>query len=77
MIKATGQAKDNPLFRLIDGLKTNSNGTIWVNEHFQTANPKSFAAGDGVSGGQEVVNAVADGKKAAQNILDLWLVTNQ
>ena len=77
VIKATGQAKDNPLFRLIDGLKTNSNGTIWVNEHFQTANPKYFAAGDGVSGGQEVVNAVADGKKAAQNILDLWLVTNQ
>lgn len=70
VIKATGQAKGNPLFRLIDGLKTNSNGTIRVDEHFQTSNPKYYAAGDGVSGGQEVVNAVADGKKAALNIIN-------
>lgn len=68
VIKATGQAKGNPLFRLIDGLKTNPNGTIQVNKHFRTSNPKYYAAGDGVSGGQEVVNAVADGKKAALNI---------
>lgn len=70
VIKATGQAKGNPLFRLIEGLKTNPNGTIRVNEHFRTSNPKYYAAGDGVSGGQEVVNAVADGKKAALNIIN-------
>ncbi|MCK6691070.1 MAG: hypothetical protein L6Q97_03090 [Thermoanaerobaculia bacterium] len=41
-----------------------------MDEHFQTSNPKYYAAGDGVSGGQEVVNAVADGKKAALNIIN-------
>ena len=31
----------------------------------QTANPKYFAGGDCVNGGREVVDAVADGKRAA------------
>jgi len=35
----------------------------------QTANPKYFAGGDCVSGGREVVDAVADGKRAATGIL--------
>ena len=39
-----------------------------MNEKFQTSNKKYFAAGDAVSGGQEVVNAVADGKRAANGI---------
>ena len=35
----------------------------------QTANPKYFAGGDCVNGGREVVDAVADGKRAARAIL--------
>jgi len=31
----------------------------------QTTNPKYFAGGDCVNGGREVVDAVADGKRAA------------
>lgn len=65
VIKATGQSKDTGLIGLIEDLQTNANGTIIVDDHFQTTNPKYFAAGDGVSGGQEVVNAVANGKRAA------------
>lgn len=42
-----------------------------MNEIFQTTNKKYFAAGDAVSGGEEVVNAVANGKKAAIAIVDL------
>jgi dihydropyrimidine dehydrogenase (NAD+) subunit PreT len=38
----------------------------------QTANPKYFAGGDCVNGGREVVDAVADGKRAALGIVD-WL----
>jgi dihydropyrimidine dehydrogenase (NAD+) subunit PreT len=34
----------------------------------QTANPKYFAGGDCVNGGREVVDAVADGKRAARGI---------
>ena len=34
----------------------------------QTANPKYFAGGDCVNGGREVVDAVADGKRAGMGI---------
>ncbi len=70
VIKATGQSKQTSLLNLIGGIQTNSNGTIVVNEYQQTTNKKYFAAGDAVSGGQEVVNAVADGKKAAKGIIE-------
>lgn len=69
VIKATGQSKQTSFLNLIGGITTNKNGTIQVNEVFQTTNKKYFAAGDAVSGGQEVVNAVADGKKAAKGIM--------
>ena len=36
----------------------------------QTGNPKYFARGDCVNGGREVVDAVADGKRAAKGIAD-------
>jgi glutamate synthase (NADPH/NADH) small chain len=38
----------------------------------QTASPKYFAAGDCVNGGREVVDAVAEGKRAAKGIVK-WL----
>lgn len=68
VIKATGQSKQTDLLQLIDGIKLKDNGTLLVNENYQTSTKKYFAAGDAVSGGQEVVNAVADGKKAAWGI---------
>jgi glutamate synthase (NADPH/NADH) small chain len=41
-------------------------GRVVVDERtMQTSNPRYFAGGDCVSGGQEVVNAVAEGKRAA------------
>ena len=70
VIKATGQSKQTKLLGLIGGIQSNPNGTIVVNQSFHTTNPKYFAAGDIVSGGQEVVNAVADGKKAALGIME-------
>jgi dihydropyrimidine dehydrogenase (NAD+) subunit PreT len=38
----------------------------------QTKHPKYFAGGDFINGGREVVDAVADGKRAAQGIIK-WL----
>jgi glutamate synthase (NADPH/NADH) small chain len=73
VIKATGQSKQTEFLKLIEGLKFDDKGKISVNEYFQTTNKKFFAAGDAVSGGQEVVNAVADGKKAAKAISTLLL----
>jgi dihydropyrimidine dehydrogenase (NAD+) subunit PreT len=39
----------------------------------QTTNPKYFAGGDCVNGGREVVDAVADGKRAALGIAASWV----
>lgn len=76
VIKATGQSKQINILEMIGGIQTKSNGTIVVNHSFHTTNPKYFAAGDAVSGGQEVVNAVADGKKAARGILEYLFSTS-
>jgi glutamate synthase (NADPH/NADH) small chain len=72
VIKATGQSKQTGLLSLIPGVKLDAKGKIIVNKiTFQTDNPKYLAAGDAVSGGEEVVNAAADGKKAARAIHQL------
>ncbi|MCT7052022.1 oxidoreductase FeS-binding subunit, partial [Salmonella enterica subsp. enterica serovar Give] len=39
---------------------------------YQTSNPKIFAGGDAVRGADLVVTAMAEGRHAAQGILD-WL----
>ena len=36
----------------------------------RTANPKYYAGGDCVNGGREVVDAVADGKRAAMAMME-------
>jgi glutamate synthase (NADPH/NADH) small chain len=67
VIKATGQGKQLDFLGLIPGLELDAKGCIVADPvTFQSGNPKYYAAGDAVSGGQEVVNAVANGKKAAQ-----------
>ena len=69
VIKATGQEKQVPLLQKITGLQWDDRGRITTNEGTnQTHNPKYFAAGDALNGGKEVVNAVAEGKKAALDI---------
>lgn len=69
LIKATGQQKQTELLqRIPGGLQLAPGGRIAVNADFQTSNPHFFAAGDAVNGGAEVVNAVAEAKKAARAI---------
>ncbi len=68
VIKAVGQATEQNFFSHIPNLKM-ENGNVWVNpETCQTNNAKFFAGGDCINGGKEVVNAAADGKKAAHGI---------
>jgi glutamate synthase (NADPH/NADH) small chain len=48
------------------------NGLIVVDRPTgRTSNPKYYAGGDCVNGGREVVDAVADGKRAAQGMLEV------
>jgi len=73
VIKATGQAKQGGLYKLIDNLEIDNKTRIDVDkETFQTSDPKYFAGGDAINGGAEVVNAAYDGKMAAQGIHN-WL----
>ena len=60
VIPATGQQPRSELLESLPGVRLDG-GRIVVDERtMQTSNPRYFAGGDCVSGGQEVVNAVAD-----------------
>lgn len=68
VIKSIGQEANEEFFAQIPRLKMEK-GKIAVNpDTFQTPNPKYFAGGDCINGGKEVVNAAADGKRAAYGI---------
>ena len=71
VIPAIGQS---PFAQLVQELRRIElrNGVIVVDpETGQTGNPRYFAGGDCANGGREVVDAVADGKRAARAILKI------
>ncbi len=70
VIKALGQEKQTSIWKkLIPELKFDVAGRIECDRRTgQTSVAKVFSGGDAVNGGREVVNAVADGKKAAHGI---------
>ncbi len=73
VIKSLGQTKHDGFLSQIRGLRCRKDGTVIVGEEsYQTSNPQYFAGGDCINGGREVVDAVADGKKAAHGI-DQWI----
>ena len=74
VIKAIGEQKRVSLLRsLFPKLSLDARGAI-VHDHDtrQTNQPKVFAGGDCANGGREVVNAVAEGKKAARGMHQLF-----
>jgi len=69
IVVAIGQAKMRELVALFPGVKTNDKGWLVIDAATgATGNPKVFAGGDSTSGGQEVVNAAQEGKRAARAI---------
>jgi glutamate synthase (NADPH/NADH) small chain len=70
VITAIGQAKLIGLLQQIAHIKLNNGSVVIDSVTGRTSNPKYFAGGDCVSGGREVVDAVADGKRAALGILE-------
>jgi dihydropyrimidine dehydrogenase (NAD+) subunit PreT len=72
VVRAIGQKPVTDLFRTIAGIEVRDNGTIVINDKYHTGAQKYFAGGDCTNGGKEVVDAVAEGKAAAQSI-DAWL----
>jgi formate dehydrogenase (NADP+) beta subunit len=68
-ILAIGQASDLSFLTPADGVETTRQGTIKVNpETLMSTAPGIFAGGDIAFGPRAVINAVADGKKAAEQI---------
>ena len=62
-----GQAKLCELIGRFFGVQLDERGLIIADSSTgRTGNPKVFAGGDAVSGGQEVVNAAQEGKRAAR-----------
>ena len=68
-ILAIGQASDLSFLKPEDGIETTRQGTLKFNpDTLMTTAPGVFAAGDIAFGPRLVINAVADGKKAAVEI---------
>jgi ferredoxin len=69
VILAIGQASDLSFLKASDGIETTRQGTLKINpETLMTTAPGIFAAGDIAFGPRLIINAVADGKKAAEQI---------
>ncbi len=68
VVRALGQQPVLELVRSIRGLVIRDDCVVVDPETGQTGNPKYFAGGDCVNGGREVVDAVAEGMKAARGI---------
>ena len=67
VLLAIGQSKQGSLIAELEGIEEKW-GVIQVDEQGQTGRAGYFAGGDCANGGKEVVNAAAEGKRAAQAI---------
>ncbi|MDP9051419.1 MAG: FAD-dependent oxidoreductase [Acidobacteriota bacterium] len=74
VIPAIGQSALLELLSQARGVALEHGRVVIERATGQTTNPKYFAGGDCVNGGREVVDAVADGKRAATGI-GSWLGT--
>lgn len=69
VILAIGQTSDLSFLAPEDGVETTRQGTIKINQDtMMTTAPGIFAAGDIAFGPRLIINAVADGRKAAEQI---------
>jgi glutamate synthase (NADPH/NADH) small chain len=75
VITSLGQSRLIEFLGRCRGVKLQNQCVAVTRETGQTSNPKYFAGGDCVSGGREVVDAVADGKRAALGIVQELLET--
>ncbi len=70
-IEAIGQRAPANLAEWLPGVELNADGTIWTGESsLRTSRDGIFAGGDIVNGGETVVQAVADGVQAAEEIAE-------
>jgi dihydropyrimidine dehydrogenase (NAD+) subunit PreA len=68
VVQAIGTKPGEEVARFAKEIETKGKGIVVVNDNFETNIPGVFAGGDVVNGGASVVQAVAEGKKAAEKI---------
>ena len=69
VVEAIGQRVSEDLRQALAGVRLTEGGLVWVkDESFETSRSAVFAAGDIVNGGTTVVQAVAEGARAARAI---------
>ncbi len=74
---AIGQKKPGENLGELEGVAFTEDGRVdTIDDEGRTMSPKVFAAGDCVTGGRELVHAVAAGKRAAGAISD-YLMKNE
>jgi len=71
VVPAIGQSPFAQLVQELRRIEVRGGFIVTDPETGQTANPRYFAGGDCANGGREVVDAVADGKRAAKTILKI------
>jgi NADPH-dependent glutamate synthase beta subunit-like oxidoreductase/2,4-dienoyl-CoA reductase-like NADH-dependent reductase (Old Yellow Enzyme family) len=73
VVEAIGQQASAELKASLNGVRFTNQGVLWVDpETLETSRPGVFAAGDIINGGATVVQAVAEGTRAARS-LDQYL----
>ena len=66
VIESLGVRLESGIADLLEGIEFDCSGNIKIDaQTLMTSRPGVFAGGDLISGGKTVVEAVADGKKAA------------
>jgi glutamate synthase (NADPH/NADH) small chain len=70
VIPALGQSRLTGLLRESRGIALDGGSILVDRPTGRTANPQYYAGGDCVNGGREVVDAVADGKRAALGMIE-------
>lgn len=73
VVLAIGQSKLRSLASEFAGVSLDARGCVVIDaKSRRTGNERVWAGGDAVNGGKEVVNAVADGRDAARDMMRLW-----
>ena len=72
VIPAIGQSKLIGFLANLRGIELDNGRVVIDRATGRTSNPKYYAGGDCVNGGREVVDAVADGKRAALAIAEVF-----
>ncbi len=68
VVLAVGQSKLESMMSAVEGLAFDKGRLVVDAETGQCSNPRYFAGGDCANGGKEVVNAAAEGKRAARGL---------